>query len=61
MPNESEFEAVVSEADVEAGVMPTSGELGSSNQTSSGNQSTQSSGWSIFSISGLQKVPSSGV
>lgn len=59
MPTESEFEAVVSEADVESGVVPMSGNMSAptSAQKSSGPSGPSFiSKW--FNFAGMQKVTS---
>ena len=56
MPNESEFETVISEADVEAGVMPIPQANANAQQAGAPASAPASSGWSLASLSGLQKV-----
>ena len=56
MPNESEFETVISEADVEAGVMPIPQANANAQQAGAPAPAPASSGWSLASLSGLQKV-----
>ena len=56
MATESEFEAVVSEADVEAGVLPMSGNIATPVPATGDTKQPASSGFSILSFSGLQQV-----
>ena len=56
MATESEFEAVVSEADIEAGTLPVSGNIATPGLATGDKTLPTSSGFSLLSFSGLQQV-----
>ena len=56
MATESEFEAVVSEADIEAGVLPMSGNIATPAPAPSDKIQPTSSGFNLLNFSGLQQV-----
>ena len=56
MATESEFEAVVSEADMEAGVLPMSGNIATPAPATSDKTQSISSGFNLLNFSGLQQV-----
>ncbi|KAK8793673.1 hypothetical protein JH06_5036 [Blastocystis sp. subtype 4] len=55
MATESEFEAVVSEADIEAGVLPMSGNIATPAPATSDKTQSISSGFNLLNFSGLQQ------
>lgn len=56
MSNEPEFETVISEADVEAGAIPVPATMETAKPSTAPVSASSSSGWSVFSLTGIQKV-----
>ena len=56
MSNEPEFETVISEADVEVGVVPVPATMETAEPSAAPASAASSGGWSVLSITGIQKV-----
>lgn len=56
MSNEPEFETVISEADVEVGAVPVPATMETAQPSAAPASSASSGGWSVLSLTGIQKV-----